>query len=71
MLERGYTNITWCNNPGINGYGDALNKLSYLYRTYENEKIVCSYRDKYDNWSKVNLVRNQVFNRNENFLIYS
>ena len=71
MLERGYTNITWCNNPGINGYGDALNKLSYLYRTYENEKIVCSYRDKYDNWSKVNLVRNQVFNRNRNFLIYS
>ena len=67
----GCNHIIWANNPGINGYGDALNKLSYLYRKYENEKIICSHRDKYDNWSKVNLVRKHVFERNENFLIYS
>lgn len=67
----GCNHIIWANNPGINGYGDALNRLSYLYRKYENEKIICSYRDKYENWSKVNLVRKHVFKRNENFLIYS
>ena len=70
MLERGYTNITWCNNPGINGYGDALNKLSYLYRTYENDNVICRYIDKKTNFDKVHLIRKHVYKRDKSFLIY-
>jgi hypothetical protein len=64
-------NITWNNYPGINGYGDALNRLSYHYRKYENQTVSCSYRDKYENWRKVNFIRKQVFKRNSNFLLHS
>lgn len=60
-------NIVWKNMPGVNGWGDALNKLSYLYRTYENEIVRCSYRDKIGNWSRVNLVRKHVLKRNTLF----
>ena len=64
-------NITWNNYPGINGYGDALNRLSYHYRKYENQTVSCSYRDKYENWRKVNFIRKQVFKRNSNILLHS
>ena len=33
----GCKHIIWANRPGINGYGDALNRLSYYYRQYENK----------------------------------
>ena len=65
----GCKHIIWANHPGINGYGDALNRLSYYYRQYENDIVYCSYRDKLINWQKVNFIRRHVLQRNSNFLI--
>ena len=60
-------NIIWKNIPGINGYGDALNRLSYLYRSNEDTIVKCSFHDKIENWKKVNFVRKNVLVRNPNF----
>ena len=60
-------NIIWKNIPGINGYGDALNRLSYLYRSNEDIIVKCSFHDKIENWKKVNFVRKNVLVRNPNF----
>ena len=66
----GCEHIVWANRPGINGYGDCLNRLSYLYRIHENDNVICRFIDKKTNFDKVHLIRKHIFKRDESFLIY-
>ena len=61
--------IYWRNRKGINGWGDTLTRLSFLYRSYENKPVKCFYQDK--NWTKVNFIRKHILKRNTNFIMAS
>ena len=64
-----YSHVFWKNRPGINGWGDALVRLSYFYRTNKDEPTICHYWDKLDNFKKVKFVQKHVLEPNRNFAI--